>query len=192
MGKGLLIIIFGSVMTLAMVNNSFIKSSQSGIDNAFGYYEHMQARNMGNSMVNFLLSRVADSAAYRISDGEKQSFSWGDLDYRVVDTGWAVGDTLIMIEVVMDYGGSPKTIKSFSRTTIPDAWVPPFIRAAWTANADLNNTISDMYIDGKDHDLNGNVVPNSGTMGVSSSVAFYNVDEAAIKECVVFGEEIAG
>jgi len=179
-GKGLLIIILGSVITLATVNMSLLRTSNAGMDNAFDYYEHMQARNMGNSMVNFLLSRVADSSAYRNSDGEKQSFSWGELDYRVIDTAWTEGDTLVLVEVEIDYNGIPKTISSFSRTTLPDGWVPPFVRAAWTANADLNNTISDMYIDGRNHDLNGNIVPNSGTMGVSSSVAFTNAENAAI------------
>ena len=58
--------------------------------------------------------------------------------------------------------------------------MPPVVRGAWTANSDLNNTKSDMFIDGRDHDLNLNIIPKTGRFGVSSSTAFTNVDEAAI------------
>ena len=37
-----------------------------------------------------------------------------------------------------------------------------------------------MIIDGRNHDLNGNVIPNSGVPGVSSSTAFTNEDNAEI------------
>jgi hypothetical protein len=37
-----------------------------------------------------------------------------------------------------------------------------------------------MVIDGRNHDLNLNIVPNSGTMGISSSVEFKNEENAAI------------
>jgi hypothetical protein len=54
------------------------------------------------------------------------------------------------------------------------------VRGAWTANANLNNTISDMYIDGRNHDKNLNIIPNTGIYGVSTSTTFVNVENAAI------------
>jgi len=59
-------------------------------------------------------------------------------------------------------------------------WVPPFIRGAWTANDDLNNTISDMFIDGRNYRLDGTIEPNTGKPAVSSGKTFTNIDRAAI------------
>ena len=50
--------------------------------------------------------------------------------------------------------------------------MPPPVRAAWTTNGDVNNTISDMYVDGRDHDLNLNIIPGTGMPGVTTSVEF--------------------
>lgn len=180
MGKGLLIIILGSVMTLALMNINFVKTLNSGTENAASYYDEMQARNMGNSMTNFLLSRVADSSTYRTDGYETKSFSMGSVNYRIVDTELIVGDTLVMIETEVNYQGCPKNITIFIYPSDHDGWVPTSVRGGWTVNADLNNTISDMYIDGRDHDLSLNIVPGTGTYGVSTSVDFINVENAAI------------
>ncbi len=37
-----------------------------------------------------------------------------------------------------------------------------------------------MIIDGRDHDLNGNVIPNKGIYGVSSGTTFTNLQGAMI------------
>lgn len=180
MGKGLLIIILGSIMTLAIVRLNFLNAVNSGTENALNYYYDNEARNIGNSMVNMLLTEIADSAAYRTNTNIEQSLIEGLVNYRVVDTVLSVGDTLIKIEVKVDYYGFEKTITSYTREGIPEGWVPPFVRGAWTANGSLNKTISDMYIDGRDYDLNLNIVPGSGTYGISTSVEFVNVENAAI------------
>jgi hypothetical protein len=89
------------------------------------------------------------------------------------------GDSLIKITVAAEFNGVMKTITTFTEKPT-SGWVPPFIRGAWTANANLNNTISDMFLDGRDHDLNQNLIPTTGRYGVSTSVTFVNVENAAI------------
>jgi hypothetical protein len=89
------------------------------------------------------------------------------------------GDSLIKITVAAEFNDVTKTITTYTQKPT-DGWVPPVVRAAWTANANLNNTISDMYIDGRDHDLNQNLLPTTGKFGVSTSTAFVNVENAAI------------
>jgi hypothetical protein len=152
----------------------------SGTKNAAVYYSDNYARNIGNSMMNMLLSAIADNPAYRINDPVEQELIDGIAVYRVIDTVFAPGDTLIMIEVKIEYFDFKKTVTSFTKGSEPEGWVPPVIRGAWTANGDLNNTISDMFIDGRNYDLNLNIIPNSGTYGISTSVEFENTQNAAI------------
>ena len=183
MGKGLLIIILGSIMTMAVVSTSMFQSANSGVQNAFSYYEEVEARNIGNSMVNMLLTRLADSLGYRLYDPEERTIAGIDLEYRIIDSALTVGDTISMVEVNITYGPYgelTKTIAVFSQPTSVAGWVPPVVRGAWTANGDLNNTISDMYIDGRDHNLDLTVKPNTGTAAISSSVAFNNDENASI------------
>lgn len=78
MGKGLLIIVLGSMMTLTLVSLTFVKSSSSGLDNSMDHYEDLQARNIGNSMINMLLTRLADDMRYRLIDSEEKSYLGGE------------------------------------------------------------------------------------------------------------------
>lgn len=181
MGKGLMIIIMGSVITLMAINASFVRAVRSGTDTAVEYYEDIHARNLGNSMINFIISRIADDSNYRITNTSYKEFSDGTVYYRVVDTALVEGDTLVKIQTDINFQGYTKSIETFmARGGEPTGWVPPVVRGAWTANSTLNNTISDMYIDGRNYDLNLNIIPNTGVYGVSSSVDFVNMENAAI------------
>ena len=95
MGKGLLIIILGSMMTMAMVSMTFIKTANSGLDNALGHYEEVMVRNMGNSMVNILLSRLADDFEYRLEDYENKEYLGGEVEFKVIDSVLESADHVI-------------------------------------------------------------------------------------------------
>ena len=180
MGKALLVIILGTLTILAIVRLNFLEAVNSGADNAMGYYYDNEARNIGNSMVNLLLTELAENQDYRTYESIEQKLIEGDVRYRVADTVLTPGDTLIKIEVKVSYFEADKTITSFTKKGEAAGWVPPFIRGAWTANGPLNNTISDMYIDGRNYDVNLNIIPGTGTYGISSSVDFENKENAAI------------
>lgn len=180
MGRALILMILSSIMILSVVRVKVLNSISMGAENAINHYDHVQARNISNSWLNMLLSRVSDDSEYRTDGYESEYINSGTVSYRISDTTFALGDTLLKIHVEVNYKGYPKSLTTFSRSPVADGWVPASIRGAWTANADLNNTISDMIIDGRNHDLNSNVIPNSGIPGVSSSTSFSNVDNAEI------------
>lgn len=187
MGKGLLVIILGTLMTMVIVSMNLMQTANAGFDNAVGYFEEIQTRNVGNSMINMILTRIADSASYRTEDDdfEVKPFFSGEIAYRVSDTALVVDEDLIKIEVVVVYHRYPeediiKEITIYTRQPVVGGWVPPPVRAAWTTNGDVNNTISDMYVDGRDHDLNLNIIPGTGMPGITTSVEFRNDDNASI------------
>ncbi len=180
MGKALLVIVLGTLTILAIVRLNFLEAVNSGSENAMKYYYDNEARNIGNSMVNMLLTELAENQDYRTYESIGQDLIDGDVKYRVADTVLTGLDTLIKIEVTVEYFEAKKTITSFTKKGDAAGWVPPFIRGAWTANGNLNNTISDMYIDGRNYDTNLNLIPGTGTYGISSSVDFENKENAAI------------
>jgi hypothetical protein len=180
MGRALLVVILGTLTTLAIVRLNFLDAINSGSRNAIKYYADSEARNIGNSMVNLLLTELAENQDYRSYESIEQKLIKGQVNYRIVDTVLNVGDTLIKVEVKVHFNEVDKTITAFTKEGDFAGWVPPFVRGAWTANANLNNTISDMYIDGRNYDLDLNIVPGTGTYGVSTSVNFENTENAAI------------
>lgn len=180
MGRALLVILLGTMTTLAIVRTNFLSIVNSGSKNSMDYYFDNEARNLGNSMVNILLAELAENSDYRSYEKMRQGLIDGSVSYRVVDTALSAGDTLIKIEVNVELFDVNKKITTFTKKGDAAGWVPPFVRGAWTANSNLNNTISDMYIDGRNHDLNLNIIPGTGTYGVSTSVDFENVENAAI------------
>jgi len=183
MGKATFILVLGSLalfsIYVANMNNYVMKGSLVMYDR----YSTIQAKQLANSVVNILLSDLAEDPGFRTADGEISLLD-GDATYRVIDTLLFSPDSLILIDVTATYGygyGDTEktyTVKAF--TTKPGGWVPPSIRGAWTANADLNNTISDMFIDGRDHNLDGTINPTTGNFAISSASNFTNVDNASI------------
>jgi hypothetical protein len=209
MGKGLLIMIVGTLSTMMFVSTTFMRTTYSGVENSMSYFENIYTRNMANSMVNMLLTRLADSMEYRIDDGSTMEYFDGKvLEYKIIDTALdrrrilekkemdedvqnnadgdkfiyeIIGvDTVIKIYAKVEYNGHINSVTAFTLQNRAGGWIPPVVRGAWTANGDLNNTISDMYIDGRNHDLNLNIVPNTGTRAISTSVDFRNEENAAI------------
>lgn len=208
MGNGLLILVLGSMMTMLFVSTTFVKTKQGGFDNSMSYYEDNYTRNMANSMINMLLTRLAEDFEYR-EEGDEKDILNGTVEYKVLDTVmirrnatwtgppgqkdkgkekfqhfWSYDttgtDTVIKIEVVARYNKYENKSTAYTLAGRAGGWVPPVVRGAWTANGPLNNTISDMYIDGRNHDLNLNIVPNTGTRAISTSVEFINIENAAI------------
>lgn len=179
MGKATLTLVLGSIVLFTVYNTNINRTVNLGAEIAVDRYSEIQARNLANSMVNILLSKLASDVTLREEDPVTKSLFGGTVDYRIIDTALVASDTLIKIEVTANFNSQEYTVNTFTQAAT-GGWVPPFVRAAWTANADLNNTISDMYIDGRDHDLNENVIPHTGQYGVSSSTNFTNTQNAAI------------
>ncbi len=180
MGKYVLIFVLGSIIIFGIINLNVNVSLTRGVQNAVDNYSDTQSRNIGNSMVYMALSRLADSSSWRSNTFQTMSFFNGTAQYRVVDT-IAAGDSVIKITVVSSFNGITKTINAYSKKDVSGSgWVPPFVRAAWTANGNLNRTISDMYIDGRDHLLDGTISPKTGVYGVSTSQTFVNTFNALI------------
>lgn len=185
MTRSNLILVLGSISIFAVVNlnisNRLVESSET----AYSFYELACARNIANSIVHLMLLEIAEDKDYRVESIDTL-FMMGGLAFYTVTDGEGINSDYIKIDVTARYPEYPDDpdfyeTKNIIAYAMPGAgWVPPVVRGAWTANASLDNTISDMYIDGRDHDLDLNIIPNSGKPGISSSVDFENTQNAAI------------
>jgi len=125
-----------------------------------------------------------DTVNYRATTPVTKKLLNGTASYTIIDA-CLNGDSLIKVTVEVVFNGVTRQAIAYSG--VLGGWVPPFVRGAWTANGNLNKTISDMYIDGRDHLVTANLISDSldlkfdnGVAGVSTSVPFINVQKGAI------------
>jgi hypothetical protein len=178
MAKFILTIVLGAMVTFGISNITKNNVVGQGTQNSVDDYSVKRARDIAGSMTDILLMRLSNDPHYRVTGEAGEYLNGGETSYKVENT-YFEGDSLIKITVNSQFNGITKTITSYVQKPT-DGWIPPVVRGAWTANSNLNNTISDMFIDGRDHDLSLNILPNQGVYGVSTSVDFINFENAAI------------
>ncbi|MCH6574868.1 MAG: hypothetical protein IH795_06645, partial [Bacteroidetes bacterium] len=178
MARYIMIIVLGGMITYGISNISQNSTVNQGTQNVVDNFSINRAHDIASSMTDILLMRIANDLEYRVNTQESEPLFDGEVSYIVDDTFFE-GDSLVRIIVAAEFNDVEKIITTYTSKPT-DGWVPPVIRGAWTANGDLNNTISDMFIDGRDHDLDLNLIPNTGRYGVSTSVTFENVENAEI------------
>jgi hypothetical protein len=178
MARFIMIVVLGGMFTFGINNITQNSVVSEGTQNTVDNFSSNRARDIAGSMSDILMMRLSNDLAYRVNTKAKEDLYGGMVAYTVEDTFFE-DDSLVKIAVVAEFGGVKKTIITYTDKPT-SGWVPPVIRGAWTANANLNNTISDMFIDGRDHDLSLNLLPKTGKFGVSTSTAFVNVENAEI------------
>jgi hypothetical protein len=181
MGNSILILIAGSILIFGVVNVNTYKHLNSATGSAIDYYLDVQARNISNTAAEMILSTMYDDTTnnYKTKSPVEVSMLGATVIYTVTDA-YVLGDSLLKVTVNTNFRGA--THQTVAYTGVLGGWVPPFIRGAWTANGNLNQTISDMYIDGRDHEMVPpyNLKPKTGVPGVSTSVPFVNTQFAEI------------
>jgi len=177
MARYIMIVVLGGMLTFGVTNINQNSTITQGTENVVDNFTNNRAHDIATSMGDILMMRLSNDLAYR-ETGNSENLFGGAASY-VVEDAFFDDDSLVKITVTAGYGDVTKTITTYTQKPT-NGWVPPFIRGAWTANSNLNNTISDMYIDGRDHDLDLNLIPTTGRYGVSTSTAFVNTDNAEI------------
>ena len=104
MGSYTLMYITGTLLIFLIIVLSVNRLLSDQSTSSFNYYESLQARNIGNSMVAMLTSRIADSSSYRATTVQSQNLFSGQALYYVRDTVVAP-DSLIKISVTASYMG---------------------------------------------------------------------------------------
>jgi hypothetical protein len=170
MVRFVVILTIGAILVYAYISITSNENTSKGIDNLADDYSHKNAHDIASGMVDVILMRIANDADYRVKSPKTEQLYGGTVTYTAENTFYK-GDSLVKIVSTAKYNGITKTVITYSKRP-GEGWVPRSIRAALTANGPLNNTISNMLIDGRNHDLTGNIIPKTGVYGVSTSVEF--------------------
>lgn len=111
MGKTVLIYLMGSMLLFLIINLNLNRTLAHQSESSYNYYSELQARNIGNSMVAMLISRIADSTKFRATSAVTKTLFSGLATYTVKDT-FVVPDSLIKISVTAVYLNQMKKMVS--------------------------------------------------------------------------------
>ncbi|MCK5087815.1 MAG: hypothetical protein KAQ90_09855, partial [Melioribacteraceae bacterium] len=169
MGRALLIIIFSSIAIYMITTLNVSSNINTSLDASLDYYSDTQARNIANSMVQIVLTKIADDPEYRVLNKTAKNLFGGIAEYTVKDTIINSID-LISINVDAEYYDISKSVNAFAFP--PDAgYIPDAALAAISTNNPIL-TLGTMIVDGRDHDKNGVLIPGSGTYGIWTTSTF--------------------
>lgn len=157
-----LTVAFVLALTIRNSNKSINESSNSGID----YYFKNVSANICKSATDMLLSLASNDKNFRVSDLINKDMLGGSVNYILNDT-LINSSPKIKITVVANYRGS-KSKNILVASPILEGVIPPGINAALTSNSNVSAT-GYLIVDGRDHDLSGNVLSNNGNFGVWST-----------------------
>ena len=187
MGKLSLIIVFGGVFFLYLVSFQINKTTVESFEGAVGNYNQFNALNVANQAMEIVLTELADSSKLRVPSPQQMpgyligNIPSAQVSYTITDAIVTMGGLqldAVKVEVESTVGSKQARVVVYADRRI--GYIPEPVRAVFTANGPLDKTISNMFIDGRDHDINGNLIANNGVYGVSTSLSFVNVGGAKI------------
>jgi hypothetical protein len=187
MGRASLLTVMAAAFVFGIMNLNIHRSVEGSVGDMVRYYNESVARVIANEGMCYILSQLSDGSTLRVNSPKSLPTNlFADMgpysgSYMITDDSITVSGAqkkVIKLLLYATYSGYTDTVLVYADPVF--GYTPEVIRGAFTANDAINNTISDMVIDGRDHDLAGNLIPNKGVMAVSTSVEFQNTENAAI------------
>ena len=165
MGKYSLILVSGFALIFAWMRTGLDEVDDLFFRGFVSHYERETARLTANSVASMSLARLREQRTWRagysgVSIGG--GAGGGVVDDRATDTGLSVN----WIRVTA-WGRSGDAVDSTVVMVVVPT-LPTGVRGGITANA-IVTELGNLLVDGRDHDLDGNLVPGQGTLGVSTT-----------------------
>jgi len=161
LGRALLFIILVTFIIAGMITERINASNRRQAENTVGMHFRHAGRNLARTGVNMALTKLNADTNWRAgfaSAGSPMSLFGGTLFVTVRDTGF-FGKKVVRIASVATTGPgrSDTSIAYVLRTFVPGS-----VMAAITTNNDVM-TNGDLMVDGREHDMNGGLIANTGT-----------------------------
>src|ERR1035437_2224106 len=180
MGKAILIFLLRSMAIFGIINlfnnNNVKKALGSSVNN----YSDTQARNIGNSTMQMILSQLADSNSWRVTTAQSINLLNGKAIYTVVDSSSPNTNNMVKATVIAFCNNvdtsivQPKTIVAYFH--IPIQTIPSFMDYAILSGGNLlvNSSSSVQYNGGNALvQVNGSATINSSS-SISGSLTYHN------------------
>lgn len=159
-------LILGGIIIFGIISFNTYERLKSATDNSVNYYTGTQARNICNSAVGTLISDLADNTSWRVKTVASRSYDEGFISYTIKDT-ILNGENRIEVFCAARVAESYDTIIAYVKPP-EDGFIPACLRAAITTN-NPTSTLGNIEIDGRNYKLTGELIPNSGTLGMWST-----------------------
>lgn len=171
MGKYSIILVSGFVITFTAIQSKIRSAPEQALENVVQVNNRTKARNLGNSVANVAFRQLIDNDNWRggFQDVTLTEDPKAKCDAAVVDSttdsslDW--GQVKVTSRADVD---EEISIAKIVLGTIYTGFVPTTVRGGVTANSPVT-LLGTMQIDGRDHDLNGNLIPGSGMKGISTA-----------------------
>ncbi len=163
MSRFILIIVLGGYITYSITSITQNKNVTQATENSVNNYSQTKARNIVNSSIHMLMSQVADDLDWRVPNPVTKNIFDGEVTYTVIDTIFD-GEDLIKFSVTSKVYGKTKKVDVYAK---PLDLFPSGVEsmAAITTNNNIL-TLGKLTVDGRDHTIDGTVVPGGGTLGI--------------------------
>lgn len=166
MGKAALIVLLGGIVTLTMLTVNFQSKTTEARQIAVTSHANNQSRNICNSTVGMLMSTLADNPDYRTSTLQTRSLFNGTAVYSIKGVLLpSMTDSVIQIKVTGVYFGDSSSVEVSVRKPSGGGFLPGPVKGAVSTNNPVE-TIGTLIVDGRDHDLSGNLIADNGTLGI--------------------------
>lgn len=163
MGQSTIMMVLTVAFVLAVVSQSTNEKINTVTDSGLKYYSENVSANICNSATEMLLTEIAEDENFRIENLTKKEMLNGNVQYKVSDTT-IDGKGKLKIRVIANYRG--ETTQNVLIASIQEkGFIPPTIKAAISTNNNIK-TLGTLIVDGRDHDLNGNLIGGLGTLGI--------------------------
>lgn len=179
-GKAIIVLVTGVIIIAATILFNIEAASTRIVKNFTDYYMRQNTQNIAQSGVNMAITKVAEDRKWR------EGFSGleiadGRVNVKVFDTYFdSVHVVAIQSAAETDYGnGNKRRDTSTAYLFWPKITYPFGLRGLLTLNSDAvgNGSIT---LDGRDHDMKGNLLPGTGIPGIWTTKNEFTVGSAAI------------
>ena len=175
-GRALIFTVLGIIMASSLILYNISASSTRIVENVNGYYLRQTGRNIAQSGVNISLNQLGLDRTWRAGFLLKDMFG-GKVSVRVWDTTYGGITSAVGIKSTgyVQYGlPLQQSYTSTAYAYFPAYYVPSNIKGLIMMRAP-NSINGNITIDGRDHDLSGNVIADSGMYGIWSTGSSFTV-----------------
>jgi hypothetical protein len=190
-GKAIIILVAGVIIITATIMYNIEAASTRIVKNFSDYYMRQNTQNIAQSGVNMAYTQLGLDRSWRAGFANYPILD-GIVNVRVFNTNWdsipAVGVESI---AETDYGFNQKRRDTstayffWSKKTYPIA-----VNGLITLNSALKVN-GNSYFDGRDHDLNGNLITGAGVAGFWTTGAYVQVSGSSIVGGTASGADYA-
>ncbi|MEJ2193739.1 MAG: hypothetical protein P8X73_02630 [Ignavibacteriaceae bacterium] len=165
MGRYIMILVLGAIITYSITNISLNQKTSQGTQNSVDYYSYNIAHNIANSIIDVILIRLANNVNYRITSPTTEQINGGYVTYTVQSDSLD-GEDLIKIVASSKYNGVTKSITVHAKKP-PSLEIDPNLMCI-TANSDVRIT-ANFFVDARDHTTDGVLIPQQGSFALWST-----------------------